>query len=67
MLVDHNAGFGKASAVDNAGVVIFVAKNDAFAIAEGGENAYVGHIACVKEQSCLSSLEAGQLRFKLLM
>ena len=67
MLVDHNAGFGKAGTVDNAGVIIFVAKDDAFAIAESGEDAYVGHVACVKEQSCLSSLEAGQLRFKLLM
>ena len=67
MLINNDASLGKASTVDNAGVVIFVAEDNAFAIAQRRDNANVGHIACVEHQRCFRALELRQLAFECFM
>ena len=57
MLIDNDACFRKTCAVDDAGVVIFVAENNAFAVAKGGNNADVGHVACIEYQCCFCAFE----------
>ena len=49
MLIDNNACFRKTCAVDDAGVIVFVAEDNAFTVAEGGNNADVGHVTCVED------------------
>ena len=39
VLIDNDARFGKTCAVDDAGVIVFVAEDNAFTVAEGGNNA----------------------------
>ena len=48
MLIDNDACFRKTCAVDDAGVIVFVAEDNAFAVAEGRDNADVGHVAGVE-------------------
>ena len=67
MLINNDASLGKARSVDNAGVVIFVAEDNAFAIAQCRDNADVGHIACVEHQRCFRILELCQLAFECFM
>ena len=49
VLIDNDFCFTQACPVDDAGVVIFVAKDNAFAVAESGKNAHIGHVASIKE------------------
>ena len=67
MLIDNDACFRKTCAVDDAGVIIFIAENNAFAVAEGRDNADVGHVACVEDQCCFRTLELRQLAFERFM
>ena len=48
VLIDNAARFGKTCAVDDAGVIVFVAEDNAFTVAEGGNNADVGHVTGVE-------------------
>ena len=64
MLIDNDACFRKTCAVDDAGVIVFVAEDNAFTVANGGNNADVGHVACIKHQCCFRTLELRQLAFE---
>ena len=48
VLIDNDACFRKTCAVDDAGVIVFVAEDNAFAVADGGNNADVGHVTGVE-------------------
>ena len=67
MFIDNDACFGKTGAVDDAGVVIFVAENNAFVVAEGRNNADIGHVACIEYQCCFRTFELRQLAFERFM
>ena len=58
MLVNDDFSLGKARTINNAGMIVFVTKDNAFAITQGGNDTHIGHVASVKEERSLRSLKA---------
>ena len=67
MLVDNYFSLGKACTINNACMIVFIAKDHAFAITQGGKDAYIGHIAGVKEQGGLRAFKTGKVGLQLLV
>ena len=57
----------QAAAINDAGMVLFIAENNAVLDAHGGDNAHICHIASIKDNGRFGSFEVCQIPFQLIV
>lgn len=65
--INQNSCPAKATAIDNAGVIVSVAEHSIARANEGGDGSRVGRIACGKENRRFGLLEFGEQKLQPLV